>query len=176
MAYNHRGAYSHSLSAADGSEPAVTTNAQDRQSHVHSLAEGCQAGFKQAGSSTQLQVDLKTPQVRLYCTPVPCMRWCSSTSRPCCLAQTSSPGCRSKHAVHALAAQSLFAMVVLHAECYGLCAAGAGCRSHSNGIRAVVCNVPHGRTVLHQQGQAASASIEASRCLYIADTNLGENA
>ena len=71
MAYNHRGAYGHSLSAAEDSEPAVTTNAQDRQSHVHSLAEGCQAGFKQAGSSTQLQVDLKTPQVRLHCSTCP---------------------------------------------------------------------------------------------------------
>ena len=63
MAYNHRGAYGHSLSDAAEGGPAVTTNAQDRLSHVHSLAEGCQSGFQQAGASTQLQVDLHTPQV-----------------------------------------------------------------------------------------------------------------
>ena len=88
MAYNHRGAYGHTLSDVPGSGPAVTTNAQDRLSHVHALMQGCQAGFQQAGASTQLNVDLQKPKVRnpWLRAQAPSMiwgsLWCLSVSVP----------------------------------------------------------------------------------------------
>ena len=65
VAWNHRGAYSHSLTQAPDGGPAISSNVQDRRTHLAALVEGAQAGLQQAGAQCGLQVDLQQPQARV---------------------------------------------------------------------------------------------------------------